>query len=94
MKIDPLLRQKVNNNKQRKLANIRVRNFMNAKYLAMKVAGEIQDFKVVGVKIVNRVQSVGLRVVPIVCADNIEVNIGFTNEVLAELVNAAKDPEQ
>ena len=79
-KYDPLIYTKCKNNKQRKLANIRVRNALNKMYLDIKLKGTILDFEVVGVKIVNRVQSAGIKIIHIAPAKDIEVKIGFTND--------------
>ena len=71
-----ILRQKAKNNKQRKLANIRTRNELNRIYLEMKLNGQISDFKIVGVKIKNRVQSAGIKILPITPVQ--EINVSFT----------------
>jgi Skp family chaperone for outer membrane proteins len=80
MKYDPIILQKCKNNKQRKLANIRTRNALNKLYQEMVNNGELVSYKIKGVKIVNRVQSAGICIVPNTPVKDITVNIGFVNE--------------
>lgn len=79
MKIDPILFQKANNNKRRKLANIRTKNTLVSQYQKMKNSGEIIDFKI-KVVIKNRVQSAGIWVIPTIPAKDITISIGYIKD--------------
>jgi hypothetical protein len=76
MNVDHFLFQKCRNNKQRKLANIRTKNFINKLYLSKYANGEVTFYKV---KVVIRkdIQSVLIQEFPTTTAKEITVNIGF-----------------
>lgn len=77
MSVDKLLRQKAKTCKQRKLANIRVKNTLNKMYTNQKLRGDILHFEVVGVKIKNFIQSAVVKIVPRVTPKDIKITIGF-----------------
>ena len=63
-KIDDILKLKFKQTRKNKsLFNIRTKNKLNSIYSEMKRDGRIEDFKIVGVKIKNRVQSVAIKLV-------------------------------